>query len=75
MTRMTRILNWWRRWVRRVRNVRDFARELDRRGRVEQELFAAATGARPLPDAAQCRAWAIRLGTPDDLRQSTIKRK
>ena len=32
---------------------------------VEQELFDSARGKRPLPDAEQCRKWAIRLGVPD----------
>lgn len=39
---------------------------LNRRAEVEQELFDAANGKRPMPDAAQLRTWALRLGVPSD---------
>ena len=31
---------------------------------IEQRLFDAAAGKRPMPDAAELRAWAVELGTP-----------
>lgn len=40
------------------------ARALNRRAEIEQALLDAAAGKTPLPDAAQCRAWALRLGQP-----------
>ncbi len=41
-----------------------WAAALNRRAEVEQTLLDAAAGKTPLPDAAQCRAWALRLGQP-----------
>lgn len=46
--------------------VRDSGAELNRRVAVEQILLDCATGKRPLPDAAQCRELALRLGVPGD---------
>ena len=37
---------------------------LNRRVTIEQRMFDAASGKRPMPDAAELRAWAIELGTP-----------
>ncbi len=37
---------------------------LNRRVTIEQRMFDAAAGKRPMPDAAELRAWAIELGTP-----------
>lgn len=39
---------------------------LNRRAAVEQELLDVANGKKDLPDRAQCRAWAMRLGVPTD---------
>lgn len=38
---------------------------LNRRAEVEDEMLKAARGVMPMPDAAQLRAWANRLGAPD----------
>ena len=48
----------WFLWMRAA------SASLNRRAEVEQELFDCTNGSRPLPDAAQCRAWAHRLGNP-----------
>lgn len=40
--------------------------DLNRRVEVEQRLLDASTGKRPPPDRDECRALALRLGTPDD---------
>ena len=37
---------------------------LNRRVTIEQRMFDAAAGKRPMPDAAELRDWAIELGTP-----------
>jgi hypothetical protein len=39
---------------------------LNQRAEVEQLMFDAARGKRPMPDAKELRAWALRLGTPHD---------
>ncbi len=41
-----------------------FADSLNRRAAVEQDLLDVANGKRSLPDANQCRAWAMKLGVP-----------
>ena len=43
------------------------AREINRRAAVEQLMFDAARGKRAMPTADELRAWALRLGTPDEL--------
>lgn len=63
------------RWRDQWRFLRHAGRMLNRRVEVEQELFDCAHGKRPLPDAAQCRQWALRLGTPDTLQSTTPKTK
>jgi hypothetical protein len=42
-----------------------WAASLNRRATVEQWMFDAARGKRPMPTAEELRAWAIKLGTPD----------
>lgn len=39
---------------------------LARRAAVEQLMFDAARGKRPMPTADELRAWALKLGTPED---------
>jgi hypothetical protein len=39
---------------------------LNRRVAVEQLMFDAARGKRPMPTAQELREWALRLGTPAD---------
>ena len=46
-------------------NFRYYPKELNRRAAVEQELWDCYRGKNPLPDKAQCRDWALRLGIPD----------
>jgi hypothetical protein len=46
----------------------EWAKSLNRRAEVEQQLFDMAAGKVPLPTAAECRALATRLGVPDDWR-------
>lgn len=46
------------------------AEELNRRVDVENALLQSAAGARPLPDAAECRRLALHLGIPDDARRA-----
>lgn len=46
--------------------IRRSGEELNRRVAVEQHLLDCATGKCPLPDAATCRALALRLGVPGD---------
>lgn len=41
---------------------------LNRRAAVEQILFDAAAGKRSLPGPEECRALAMKLGVPDELR-------
>lgn len=57
MTRLHRLYDRWRAW----RMLDDILR---RRARVEQRLFDAASGKKPLPDADECRELAQKLGTP-----------
>ncbi len=51
-------------WTLLKRLLPHYAEELNRRVEVEAALFEAATGRRALPDAAECRRMAIRLGVP-----------
>lgn len=39
---------------------------LNRRATVEQWMFDAVSGRRPLPNADELREWALKLGTTDD---------
>jgi hypothetical protein len=43
-----------------------WAAALNRRATVEQLMFDAARGKRPMPTAEELRAWAVKLGTPAD---------
>ncbi len=58
------------RWLRKLKALalmfrwqREYEAGLNRRVEVEQELFDAASGARPLPTQEDCKRLAIRLGT------------
>jgi hypothetical protein len=51
-----------------LRNLRNGYYELNRRAKVEQELWDAANGKAPLPDQEKCRDLAVRLGVPDEFR-------
>jgi len=65
------LLDCWRflkRIVMRWRWMRDYEISLNRRAEVEQELWDCARGRRALPDAEQCKQWALRLGVPDEWR-------
>ena len=57
-----------RRFFLRWRWMVDYEKTLLRRATVEQELMNCASGKCPLPDADQCRKWAIKLGVPDEWR-------
>jgi hypothetical protein len=39
---------------------------LNRRATIEQLMFDAANGKCPMPDSAELRAWALKLGTPEE---------
>lgn len=54
--------------------MRDYEKSLNRRAEVEEALWAAARGKTPLPDAEQCRQWALRLGVPDEWRDTPVVR-
>lgn len=60
----TRFKLWWWRMEARWRLIRNHGDELNRRVEVEQVLFNMAAGKRPLPTQDECRALAIKLGTP-----------
>lgn len=47
-----------------------WARSLNRRAEVEQELLDAARGKRPLPSHEELRSWAVKLGVPEELRSA-----
>ena len=51
--------------------IRNYADDLNRRVSVEAQMLSAAEGKRPMPDAAQLREWATKLGVPDWLRRKT----
>lgn len=48
----------------RLRNLRDGYHELNRRAKVEAEMWECIAGKRPMPDKNTLRDWAIRLGVP-----------
>jgi hypothetical protein len=50
--------------------VRAYEISLNRRAEVEQELWDCSRGKKPLPDAKQCKEWALRLGVPDEWRDA-----
>ena len=52
------------RWMFTLLTIRSYAAALNRRVEVENELFAVAAGKRPMLTREECRALAIRLGTP-----------
>ena len=58
-------MNTVRRWLYALRNLRNYGQELNRRAAVEQQLWNVYHGKRPLPDAEQCREWAVKLGVPE----------
>jgi hypothetical protein len=43
-----------------------WTRSLSRRAAVEQLMFDAANGKRPMPAADELRQWALKLGTPEE---------
>lgn len=53
----------------RVRNLHNGYHELNRRAKVEAEMFECAAGKAPMPDAAKLREWAIRLGVPEGFKK------
>lgn len=67
MIRLLRALDWkvyrlrvqWRLW-------RAAGDEAKRRNQVENFLWAAAAGKKPLPDAEKCRELARKLGIPSE---------
>lgn len=52
--------------------MREYEKSLNVRANVEQELFNVANGSAPLPDAEQCREWAMKLGVPNEWRQRKL---
>jgi len=58
-----------RRLIWRFHNLKDGYHELNRRAKVESELFECATGKRPMPDKAQLKEWAMRLGVPESFQR------
>jgi hypothetical protein len=46
-------------------------RSLNRRAEIEQLMFDAARGKRPMPTADELRKWALGLGTPDEVALRT----
>ncbi len=66
----------WRRlerFVGRWRWLRAYELSLNRRAEVEQELWDCSRGKKQLPDAEQCKQWALRLGVPDEWRDAHNK--
>lgn len=52
------------RWLYALRTIRSYAASLNRRVDVENVLFAVAAGKRPMLSREECRALALKLGTP-----------
>jgi hypothetical protein len=52
------------RWRFAIRFLWSAARSLNRRAEVEQVLFDVAAGKRPMLTREECRALALKLGTP-----------
>lgn len=46
----------------------EYQKSLNERAKVEEELYRAARGADPFPDAKKLREWAVRLGVPEKWR-------
>lgn len=57
-----------RRFLLRHQWLLAYERSLNRRAEVEQELFDASRGKRPMPSPAQLHKWATKLGVPDEWR-------
>lgn len=55
-----------RRWRWKLRFLRSYARSLNRRVEVENVLADVSAGKRDLLTREECRALAIKLGTPTD---------
>ena len=62
----TRIYWFARTWYWRSRFVQSMEASLKRRTEVEQVLFDAAAGKREMLTCEECRALALKLGTPDE---------
>lgn len=45
-----------------------YSKSLSRRVEIENEMFRAVAGDRPMPTRQELREWALRLGVPDELR-------
>jgi hypothetical protein len=52
-----------------VSNIELYAKSLNTRVKVENELWQVAIGAAELPTREKCREWAQRLGIPEDVLQ------
>ena len=57
-----------RRIIWRLRNLRSGYNELNRRAKVEAEMWECIAGKRAMPDKNTLRDWAIRLGVPEEFR-------
>lgn len=56
------------RLMQSFRNFRALPDILNRRSKVELQLWDCYAGRRPLPDAEQCKEWALDLSIPSKLR-------
>lgn len=54
-----------RRWLQLLRNFRNYPKELNRRAKVEQQMWDCYHGKAELPDKEQLRLWALELGVPE----------
>jgi len=61
--------DWFLRWKYRFMVVMGYADCLKRRTAVENYLWQAAAGNKPLPNAEKCRELAKTLGIPSKVKQ------
>lgn len=67
------VFPWWWRLRHRWRMWRSTGDDLNRRVDVERVLLNAAAGRRPLPDAAECRRLAYKLGIPSEFNRRDVQ--
>ena len=53
----------------RLRHLNAYAKELNDKAAVEQQMWWAIGGTRPMPDKEKLREWALKLGVPSHLRR------
>ena len=57
-----------RQWYRLLRLLPNYAKDLNRRATVEQQILDCIGGLAPMPDKEKLQEWVVELGIPEEFR-------